>query len=86
MKKGCLDYEEIYSNYYIIDSLYHNGDRWELFENNVMGDAVSAIAVNTTKRYYVYTLESLYYTAKNIYNEYEPMLLDEKEEDVISIF
>ena len=85
MKKGCLSYEEISNNYYIIDSMYYDGDKWELFENCALGDTVDAIAVNVTKGYYIYTLETLHYTAKNVYTEYEPKLLDEKE-DTLSLF
>ena len=66
MEQGLKEYHDIKKDYYSIDSQYINGDLWELYEHSWYGDETKAIAVNVTKKYFLYTWESLQYIADNM--------------------
>ena len=66
MEQGLKEYHDIKKDYYRIDSQYINGDLWELYEHNWYGDEEKAIAVNVTKKYYLYSWESLQYIVDSL--------------------
>lgn len=70
MKMGTLTLAKIRKDYYQIDSTTINGCNWLLFESCRYGDSVEAIAVNTTRKYYCFTFEPLFYVIDNI-DEFE---------------
>ena len=70
MKIGLKDYSQICKDYHEIDNTLCNGEQWLLFEDDLDGEDAPCIAVNLTKKYYVYTEESLRYTVDNL-DEFE---------------
>lgn len=75
MKKGRMDLAQIEKDYTMMDSLVDKGEYWRLYEHDLYGDDVSAIAVNLSKMTYTYTQESLAYTVENLDDEYELLKL-----------
>ena len=66
-----MDLGKIEKHYHVIDSSFMNCEMWRLYEHDMYGDEVSAIAVNLSKKAYTYTRESLECTIENLNNEYE---------------
>jgi hypothetical protein len=85
MKTGIFDYQELKSSYNKIDYGVYGGCRWELFEIKRLRGVVESIAVNLSKGYYVYTYESLYYTSKHVYDEFELYLLADDSLDDLEL-
>ena len=70
MLNGLKDLSKIEKDYTCIDSCIYNGEYWRLYEHDIYGDEIWAIAVNFSKKVYTYTYENLEYTIENI-EEYE---------------
>lgn len=59
MRIEYKDYQQLKEDYEAVDGGTYDNEEWLLYESKKWGEAIASIAVNLTRRFYVYTFKGL---------------------------